>query len=351
MTEQPPSKLARRVAAAAETALSERKVVTPLDVLTGLGWLSPRVADAWRQGRVDTVEQEVAVGPDRLADALDLLARWARDKGLEPAEVEYVSATRDRRPLRFTTAGEAATERAFHTHWISPTLSRTAQERLVERQSAPPDLIVISPLGEWACAECGDTGPFLIMDAGTPLCLTCADMDHLVFLPAGNAALTRRAKKASTLSAVVVRFSRARKRYERQGLLIEPAALDDAERQCLSDADARQRRRERDRERREGLDAVLVSRMTEEIIRMYPGCPPARAGAIAAHTGLRGSGRVGRSAAGRALAPDAITRAVVASVRHEDTEYDRLLMSGAGRAQARERVRDRIDRVLSAWRG
>jgi hypothetical protein len=37
--------------------------------------------------------------------------------------------------------------------------------------------------------------------------LTCADMDHLVFLPAGGAALTRRAKKASTLSAVVVRLA------------------------------------------------------------------------------------------------------------------------------------------------
>ncbi|WP_373871493.1 DUF2293 domain-containing protein [Actinoplanes utahensis] len=46
------------------------------------------------------------------------------------------------------------------------------------------------------------------------------------------------------------------------------------------------------------------------------------------HTGERGSGRVGRSAAGRALDPDAVTRAVVASVRHEDTGYDEMLMSG-----------------------
>jgi hypothetical protein len=45
-----------------------------------------------------------------------------------------------------------------------------------------------------------------------------------VFLPAGDAALSRRARKASTLSAVVVRFSRPRKRYERQGILVEPKA-------------------------------------------------------------------------------------------------------------------------------
>jgi hypothetical protein len=81
----------------------------------------------------------------------------------------------------------------------------------------------------------------LIMDGPGPLCLTCADLDHLVFLGAGDAALTRRAKKASTLSAVV------------------------------------------------------------------------------------------------------------ASVRHQDTDYDELLMSGVPREEARVRIRSAIDRVLAAW--
>src|ERR671910_524713 len=69
------------------------------------------------------------------------------------------------------------------------------------------------------------------------LCLACADLDHLVFLPAGDAALTRRAKRASRLSAVVVRFSRARKRYERQGILAEEEALERAEAECLADVE------------------------------------------------------------------------------------------------------------------
>jgi len=47
----------------------------------------------------------------------------------------------------------------------------------------------------------------------------------LEFLPAGDALLTRRAKANSTRSAVVVRFSKTRRRYERQGLLVEHAAL------------------------------------------------------------------------------------------------------------------------------
>ena len=58
------------------------------------------------------------------------------------------------------------------------------------------------------------------------LCLECADLDHLEFLPSGDAALTRRASTHSRLKAVVVQFSRARRRYERQGVLIESEALD-----------------------------------------------------------------------------------------------------------------------------
>jgi len=47
------------------------------------------------------------------------------------------------------------------------------------------------------------------------LCLSCADLDHLVFLPSGDAAFIRRARKHSTLSVVVLKWSRARRQYER----------------------------------------------------------------------------------------------------------------------------------------
>jgi hypothetical protein len=40
---------------------------------------------------------------------------------------------------------------------------------------------------------------------------------------------------------------------------------------------------------------------------------------------------------------------VVASVRHEDTGYDLLLMSGTPREVAREQVRADIDKILNAW--
>jgi hypothetical protein len=276
---------------------------------------------------------------------LEYLSGWAKEQGLMATATEHIAATRDRRQLRFTIAGDPAAEEAWRVTWAVAELPARQRERL----SAPPDLVVVQPVKDWTCAECQESDGLLIMDSDQPLCMTCADMDHLVFLPAGDAALTRRAKKGSRLSAVVVRWSRSRKRYERQGLLVEEAALEIAEEQCLADEDVRIRRRERDRERRADQDVVLQARFAEQIRRLFRSCPEERAEGIAAHAAVRGSGRVGRSAAGRSLDPNAVRLAVVASIRHLDTDYDDLLMSGVERTDAREQIRSAIDAVLTAW--
>ncbi|MDX6646693.1 MAG: hypothetical protein QOK40_2420 [Miltoncostaeaceae bacterium] len=341
--------LEQRVSEAAEAALAARRFVTAIDVLVGLGWLAPARVDEWRQGRVDHLEHAVQASLPKISAATKHLRRWARDRGLVPSETAYVARTRDRRPLRFSASGDPGIERAYRTHWVSPALSEDGRRRLAEREGRPPELVVIRPLGDFACTACAGGGGLLVMEGPGPLCLTCADLDHLVFLPSGDAALTRRAKKASALSAVVVRFSRSRKRYERQGVLVEEAALDRAERECLADEEARARRRLRDEERRASHDRRFEVELAAAICRLYPGCPISRAEDIARHTAARGSGRIGRSAASRRLDPEAIALAVAASVRHEDTGYDELLMSGVPRAEARERVRSEVQGVLERW--
>jgi hypothetical protein len=342
--------LSQRVVDAAQHVLGQSRSVSPVDVFCRIGWLTQNHLDHWQRGRTEYLEPLRSLRPQNLESAMEALQRWAQEQGLQPSETAYVSATRDRRPLLFV-GGDEAVERALRTHWISGELSDAQRERIVERQSAPPDLLVISPVRDWTCTGCArEDGDLMVLEDGEPLCLTCADLDTLVFLPAGDATLTRRAKRASGLSAVVVRWSRSRKRYERKGILVEEAALQQAEASCLADEEVRRRQRERDRERRERQDVELTARMAEEIARLFPACPRPRAEAIAAHTSLRGSGRVGRSAAGRALAADALVNAVVASVRHEDTDYDKLLMSGVARDEARARVRDAVDAVLDRWR-
>jgi hypothetical protein len=338
--------LQQRVTRAAEAALAEQQFVSAIDVLLGLGWLAPSHLDRWRQGRIESLEHVVQGNLSKVTVAMATFQRWARDRGLNPSETEYVARTRDRRRLRFSASGDADIELAYRTHWVSPDLSK----RTIERQGKPPDLVVIWAVNEWTCTSCGDTGDLLFMEDAGPLCLDCADLGHLVFLPSGDAALTRRAKKASRLSAVVVRWSRSRKRYERQGILADAEAIERAEIECLSDAEARARRRARDQARRADEDVRLAADLAAAIRTQFPGCPAGRAEAIADHAATRGSGRIGRSAAGRALDPDAVSLAVAASVRHVDTGYDGLLMSGVDRDTARQQVRGRVDDVLSGWR-
>lgn len=350
MSSGTPNPVEGRVAKAAQAALDERKAVTAIDVMEGIGWLARPAVDRWRQGRIECLEGAISASPSQLSAALGALERWARASGLQPRETPHVARTRDRRPLRFSENGDPDTERVWRTLWASPVLSEARRRRLTEQESRPPDLVVVAALKDWECTECGGTGDLLFMEGDGPLCLDCADLGELVFLPSGNTALSRRARKESKLAAVVVRFSRSRRRYERQGLLVQEGALARAEAACLADEDARQVRREREAERRSAGDEAFQQEFAAEILRLFPSCRPDRAAEIAGHAGTRGSGRVGRSAAGRALEPEAVTLAVVASVRHSDTGYDGLLMAGVHRDEARARVRPEVEGVLKAWR-
>ncbi len=181
------------------------------------------------------------------------------------------------------------------------------------------------------------------------LCLACADLDHLVFLPSGDAALTRRARKHSLLSAVVLKWSRARKRYERQGLLVEERALELAEDECLADADLRARRREREAERRAELDETFVDRFAISIRGAFPRLVAGREQKIAEHACLKYSGRIGRSALGKKMDEHAVRLAVIAHIRHHETNYDELLGRGWERSDARSAVANRVNEVLNRW--
>ena len=64
------SNLERRILTAADAALRRQQFVSPVDVLTGIGWLPPTLVQDWRRGRVDCLERVAAVDPARLAAAL-----------------------------------------------------------------------------------------------------------------------------------------------------------------------------------------------------------------------------------------------------------------------------------------
>jgi hypothetical protein len=225
-------KLVDRVTKASEAALAARRYVSSIDVLVGIGWLDPGAVARWRRGQIDYLEREVRTNLPRISEAMRLFRSWAARKGLFASQTDYVARTPQRQTLRFSRSGNPSIEEIYRTHWVSPELSEKKRERLAEKASQPPDLVVISPLkADWTCHRCGRSGNFLMTEAAGAACLGCAGLGDLDYLPAGDALLTRRAKAKSTKYAVVVRFSRSRGRYERQGLLVEPRALAEAERE------------------------------------------------------------------------------------------------------------------------
>lgn len=197
------------------------------DVSTSrLGWLESSVVEKWRRGQIGCLEEAVQVDPSRISEALQLFRSWASARGLLASETAYLDRTPQRRTLRFTRAADPAIEAAYRTHWVSPDLSAAKRDRLANKASRAPDLVVVQPLNrDLKCHRFGGSGDLLMMESPGPACLRCVGLADLEFLPAGDALLSRRAKAASSRYAVVVRFSKARRRYERQGLLVEPSVL------------------------------------------------------------------------------------------------------------------------------
>ncbi len=223
---------------------------------------------------------------------------------------------------------------------------------MVEKKSS--EIVVFMARSKPRCDFCGEDlgrGAWIRIVDEKAQCLDCADLDHLVFLPRGDAALTRRAGKHSRLKAVVVQWARARKRYERQGLLVEEEALDRAESECKADTRQREQRRIAAAIRRAELDEEYVLEFGRCVAQRYPECPPDEARRIAEHACRKFSGRVGRSEAARRFDPEAIDLAVIARIRHAHTGYDDLLALGAFRDEARAQVKDDIEAVLDRWEG
>ena len=346
--------LKKRVVSAAEAALANNQYVSTIDVLTRTGLLAPTHVESWRRGRIDFLEQVIQANLEKISQSMAMFRRWALEKGLKPSETRYVRRTRTGTvDLQFSKTGDPAIAKNYRTHYASPALSERKQERLTQKLSSPAEPVVFEILRDSAYSECGAElarGSFLVMEAEQPLCLPCARLDNLEYLPAGDAALTRRSSRYSERTAVVVRFSRSRGRYERQGILVEQSALEKAEQECSEDAGERAKARAVGAARRREQDRELIARMTVEIGKLFPRCPLREAAAIATHTATRNSGRVGRTLAGRNLDEGALTAAVTAAVRHQHTEYDALLAGGMDRLRAREEIADRMRAILADWR-
>jgi len=215
-------------------------------------------------------------------------------------------------------------------------------------------VVWISHRDDGRCVACGTDTPrgalvVLTREAGLH-CLACAGLADLEYLPAGDVVLTRRALTRSSRVAIVVKFSRARKRHERQGVLVEAGALGAARASCEEDAARRQAARAPRQARADREEHAYFTRFLGQILELFPDCPREEAEAIARRACEKHSGRVGRSRAAKVLDERAVSLAVRAHVRHHHTRYDDLLAEGLEPFEARPLVAGAIEDQLARWR-
>lgn len=234
-------KLKQRAVQAAEEVLHRQQYVSPIDFFIGMKLLQPVHVDDWRKGKIPYLEKMIQVNLSKITFCMNCLDAWAKEKALKPSLTSYLARTNGpKRELRFSASGSPKIEQFYRTHYISPILSEIKQKKLQEKLDKPPELVVFRIVQDSQCSQCKKVllkGDFLFMEGGQPLCLCCAHLNELEYLPRGNAQLTCRVKKESSLSIVVVEFSRTRKRYERQGILVEKDALRKAQKELMIEDD------------------------------------------------------------------------------------------------------------------
>lgn len=204
------------------------------------------------------------------------------------------------------------------------------------------------------CTECGviiPKGGRVVAEEenGKGLCLGCAGILSLAFLPSGDAAMTRRSKKHSRYCFVLQAWNQRRKRYERRGQYVEAIAIEKAEAECHADKDDRAEKNRKAAERREVDDLLYKQQFALEVRRQYPRMPKGREFAIVDHACEKHSGRVGRTAAAKEFSLEMIQKAVIAHIRHCETDYDDRFGKGKRKREIRDDIRPLIQKVLRSW--
>jgi hypothetical protein len=119
--------------------LARGNVVTPVDVLIGMGLLRPDRLSDWRCGRVPYLERLIDCNLSRLSRLLRILRFHAHDLGLKPSATVYNRHGKGpKRRLRFTKSGDARLESAYATHFVRPGRRPVPPTDAVRSRERPP---------------------------------------------------------------------------------------------------------------------------------------------------------------------------------------------------------------------
>jgi hypothetical protein len=101
--------------------LKDSKVVTPVAVMVGMGWLSADDLQAWLAGKVPYLERVTRCNLTKLARFLRILGFHCYDLNLIATPTFYSGKVLGSRgPLRFTKTGEVKLEKVYARHFVWP---------------------------------------------------------------------------------------------------------------------------------------------------------------------------------------------------------------------------------------
>ncbi|MDY0281986.1 MAG: DUF2293 domain-containing protein [Salinivirgaceae bacterium] len=215
--------------------------------------------------------------------------------------------------------------------------------------------IFIAKKQKLRCSNCGNSIPIehafvAESEDSKGTCFACSPFVNYTLLPPGNVALTRRSKKHSELCGVLFAWNQRRKRYERKGQYVERTAIIKAEEECAADEATRAIKNEKAAVIRAAKDQAYILEFGAAIRAYYPNCPAQREYEIAKHTCEKYSGRVGRSARAKQFDTKMIDLAVVAHIRHTETNYDSQFGKGKGKKEIRSDLSSSIKRIINSWK-
>lgn len=181
-------------------------------------------------------------------------------------------------------------------------------------------------------------------------CFRCSPFVNYTLLHAGNAAMTRRSKKYSTRCAILWEWVPKRKRFQRKGQFVEDSAIEKARIECEKDQGIRLEKNKKAALIRAEKDKAYVAHFAHAIRNRYPYCPKNREFEIAIHACEKYSGRVGRTAGAKEFEPKMIDLAVIAHIRHMETDYDNQFGKGKRKKEIRSEIKYDVQKILVSWK-
>ena len=108
-----------RIERAVAELLAKGNVVTPVDVLVGMGLMRSEHLQDWRRGQIAYLERVITCNLSRVSRILRILRFHAHDLNLKPSFTVYNRHGKgSKQRLRFSKTGDPNLEKAYATHLV-----------------------------------------------------------------------------------------------------------------------------------------------------------------------------------------------------------------------------------------